>query len=81
MGRSFETFKKISSYEETNLTRNEPTCFNGMVSVRKYKVTIELIDEPTEIIQERIKKMWDENKNMHHTQPLRKEAKKYGLEL
>jgi hypothetical protein len=78
---TFETFMKLSNYQKGNLISKEPTCFNGSVSVRKYKHTIELVEEPIEVIQARIKKLWDECDNHHHWQPLKAEAKKYGLEL
>lgn len=78
---SFETFKKIGDYEICNLERKNPTCFNGVVSVKKYKVTIEEIDEPIEEIHKRLQDMWDNTDNPHHREPLRREAKKYGLSL
>ena len=78
---SIETFRKIGSYEMSNLKSNEATCFNGNVNVRKYKVTIELIEEPNELIIERLQKLWDECDNYHHWTPLRIEAKKYNYEF
>ena len=78
---SIETFIKIGSYEMSNLKSNEATCFNGNVNVRKYKVTIELIEEPNELIIERLQKLWDECDNYHHWTPLRIEAKKYNYEF
>ena len=77
----FETFREISLYEVRNLTKNEPTSINGRVNVRKYKVTIELIDEPNKVIAERIQKLWDECNNHHHWQPLIGMAKSIGYEL
>ena len=65
----------------SNLKSNEATCFNGNVNVRKYKVTIELIEEPNELIIERLQKLWDECDNYHHWTPLRIEAKKYNYEF
>ena len=78
---SFETFKEIGSYEKYNLISKEPSCFNGIVNLRKYKVTIELIEEPNEIIQERLQKLWDECNNHHNWEPLQNMAKKIGYEL
>ena len=78
---TFETFTEIGGYTKRQLISEEPTCFNGLVRVRKYKITVELVDEPVEVIQARIKKMWDECKNHHHWLPLKAEAEKYGLEL
>ena len=82
MGKiEFETFRDIGHFEITGLTQKEPSCFNGMVRVTKSRITIEEVEEPVEVIQARIQKMWDECKNSHHHQPLKAMAKKYGLEL
>jgi hypothetical protein len=79
---TFETFNKISDgYAKRNLISGEPSCFNGRVNVRKYKVTVEIVDEPIEAIQARIQKMWDECDNHHNWGPLKSEAEKYGLTL
>jgi len=77
----FETFREFGAYEKRNLTEEEPSCFNGNVTVRKYKITAELIDESDEVIKARIQKLWDECDNHHHRSPLKAEAEKYGLEL
>lgn len=78
---SFETFRQIGNYEIIQLTREKPDCFNQEVSVRKYKVTIELISEPLEVIQARIQELWDNCKNHYHWRPLKAMAKKYSMEL
>lgn len=78
---TFETFKRIDGYAKNQIIESDPTCFNGMVRVRKYRVTVELIDEPIEVIQKRIKKMWDECETHHHWDPLKAVAAEYGLEL
>ena len=70
----FETFRPI-------LKQKDPSCFNGMVRVRKYKVTVELIDEPLDVIHERIRVLKVMNPNHHNNRALQAEANKYGLEL
>ena len=77
----FETFCKISSYELRNLQFDEPSSFNGFVSVRKYKITIEEIAEPPEVIGERIQELWSQCDNHHQWDPLRVAAMKVGWEL
>ncbi len=77
----FETFTKISQYKIRDMTIESCSCFNGNVMVKKYKVTIEEIREPKEVIAERIQKLWDECDNMHHRGPLKAMAKTIGLEL
>ena len=78
---SFETFRKIGIYEQSNLLSKEPSCLNGNVSIRKYKITIEPIEESNEILSERLQKLWDECDNSHHCTPLIKAAKQIGYEL
>lgn len=78
---SIETFRDPRGYWLRQLKQEEPSSVNGDVEVRKYRVTVELIDEPDDVIRERIQKLWDECKNYHHWQPLEAMAKKYGLEL
>lgn len=37
---SFETFREIGSYTIGNLKQEKADCFNGLVSIKKYKVTV-----------------------------------------
>ncbi len=78
---SIETFRDPRGYWLNQVKKAEPSCFNGMVEVRKYRVTVELVDEPEEVIRERIQKLWDECENHHHWQPLKASGRRYGLEL
>jgi hypothetical protein len=81
MKKSFETFRKIGNYEIGNLTWNDPSCFNGSVSIRKYRVTIEEIDETSEVLGSRLIKLWNENDNHHNWGPLKGAAKEIGVTL
>jgi hypothetical protein len=63
---SFETYRNImGNYYVSQLADKEPSAFNGIVRFRKYKVTIELIEEPQEVLAERLQKLWDECDNLH----------------
>ena len=77
----FETYRRIGDYTISDMTQDKPSCFNGTVSVRKFKVTISVIDEPIEVIRERIQELWDKCDNYHHWDSLRAVAKEYGFEL
>lgn len=79
--QTFETYRGLDPYAINQLIEKEPVCWNGIVRVRKYKVTVELIDEPLEVIHTRLRKLWDANKNHHNNLPLLTEARKYGLSL
>lgn len=76
-----ETFRGLGSGELINMTQTEPTCFNGVVRVTKFKITIEPIAEPVEVIWARIQKLWDECENVHHRKPIIAMANRYGLNL
>lgn len=78
---SFETFDRPSSFAIGGMKKAEPSCFNGVVEVRRYRVTIELVDEPREVIVERLKKIWLECSNYHHWQPLERAAVEFGVDL
>lgn len=58
-----------------------PSCFNGIVNVHRYRVTVELIDEPIDVLRERVRKLWRESNNIHHSFPLRQAASALGIEL
>lgn len=81
MIKTFETFREISDYMLGDLKHDYPSCFNRNVSVKKFKVTVEEIEEPTEIIAGRLQKLWDECDNWNHRGPLKQAAKKIGYVL
>ena len=79
-----ETFRDYGHYELSNIAESawrEPSCYNGRVCVRRFRVTVEVIDEPAEVIGSRLQKLWDECDNHHHVEPLIYAAEKYGVEL
>ena len=76
-----ETFRKLKGYWLNDLIKEKPSCFNGTVDVEKYRVTIEKIEEPKEIYQKRLQKLWDECDNHHHWNAIKATAKRLGVEL
>jgi len=79
--RSFETFRKIGVFEEGQLRQEEPSVWNGNVSVVKYRVTVEIVEEPIEEIHARIQKLHNESTNPHHLMPLKQAATKFGYTI
>jgi len=65
--------------ELTRSPLDSPSCFNRAVHVRRYRVVAELIEEPIEIIRERLLALWAMSTNHHDANPLKEEAHKYGL--
>ena len=74
----FESFRKPDTHE---FLQNEPSYFNGWLRLKKYKITIELIDEPNEVYQQRLQDIWDISNNNHSYWGVKSEAKKLGFEL
>jgi hypothetical protein len=75
---TIETFRDVRGYHLNNLVNSEPSCFNGFVEVVKYRVSVEVVEEPVEVIHARLEKLWRESANWHHHEPLTEAAKKYG---
>jgi len=79
--QSIETFREIGKNFKHSLEQKEPSCFNGIVRVQRYRVTVEEIEEPVEVIAERLQKLWDYSDNHHDWQPLKDAANKIGYVL
>lgn len=58
-----------------------PSAGNGQVVVERWRVTVEKIEEPVEVIQDRIRALWRKSANHHEWTPLQRAAKKVGLVL
>ena len=77
----FETFKNMGGYEQSIMERNKPSCFNGFVSIEKFKVTIEKVEEPKEVLAERLEELWASSHNGHDIDPLKAKAAEIGYEI
>lgn len=61
----FETFRNVlDNYTVNSLKMELPSAVN-FVSYRKYKISIELIEESNEMLIERLTKMLNETTNWH----------------
>jgi hypothetical protein len=77
-----ETFRELGSYEIVGLEQTAPSCCNGYVWVEKYRITVERVEEPVEVIHARIIELWETcNNPIHYAHPLRQVAEKWGLDL
>jgi len=71
----------VTSRDITASMAATPDAYNGDVHVRKYKVTVEMIDEPIEVIQARIQDLWDNCDNSHNWKSLQYMGERYGMTL
>lgn len=75
-----EFFGAPSSWVIGRLGHDHACCFDGVVSVERYQVRVEKIDEPDDVIEARLKKLWRETeRNIHTWHPMRAYAmKRFG---
>lgn len=72
-----EFFGAPSSWEIGRLGHSHPSCFNGVVDIERYQIRVEKIDEPEDVIEARLKKLWRESEPNHHNwHPMRAFAMK-----
>ena len=73
----FETFRDMSdTYTQSHFVMKEPSSVN-FLSYRKYKVTIELIEEPTDVLIERLNILLEKEKgNYYHSSRIRVEIER-----
>lgn len=76
----FETYLEPDGYAVRNLCQEEPSCFNGTVRARRYRVVIEEIEEPVGVIAARLRKMYEESDNSHHMRPLMEVAEQFNID-
>ena len=77
----FETFRQLGSWEQNNIQSKQHSCFNGKVNIRKTRVTFEVIEEPIEVLCDRLQNLWDHSDNYHDYDPIQNVAKSLKYEL
>lgn len=69
----FETYRNLeNSYTLNQLRKEEPSNIN-FLEYRKYKITIELVDEPKEVLIKRLEDLRKETRGYDKNQRLKKE--------
>jgi hypothetical protein len=78
--RTFTTFQP-DLIEPNNITK--ASCFNGMCRIRNYRVTVEEIEEPKEVLEKRLRELWLDKNNGHSSnrKAINAEATKLGIDL
>ena len=76
-----ETFRRLGDYETHQYKQDTPSVGNGEVRVRRYRMTLEKVDEPLDVLIERLQRLWDWSDNHHDYMPLMGMAKELGVVL
>jgi hypothetical protein len=69
----FETFKDLENTYTINQLKKEEPCNINFLEYRKYKVTIELVEEPKEVLIERLERLRKESRGFDKNKRLNKE--------
>ena len=78
----YEVFGKPYYFNSpANIGSKVPMCLNGNVYYEKWRVIMEKIEEPVEILAARLLDLWETSNNIHDWSELKAEAKKLGIEL
>lgn len=61
---------------------DQPRVFNGELSLRKFRITVEVINEPIDVLRDRLRKLWRESEPNIHARPvMHQAARELGIEL
>lgn len=63
------------------IKRSEPDCYNGFVHVQRYRVTVELIEEPAEVLEARLRELLKTTTRSDAKKEIYAEAKRLGIKL
>lgn len=58
-----------------------PTAFNGIVRVERYRVTVERIEEPADVLKARLNELLERKGHIDKNKQVRKAAAKLGIKL
>ena len=76
-----ETYSVPYNLEQSCSNHNAPSAFNGYVLVERYRITVEKVEEPIEVVRDRLRKLWRESeRNFHHWTPMRATAERLGMD-
>lgn len=75
------TYDNLDSELTKAAERVKPSIGNFEVFLRRYRITVELIDEPNDVIQERLRTLWRNTRNHHEREKLATVARKLSFKL
>jgi hypothetical protein len=81
--KTFETYLPNTVNDRGHIV---PSVFNGGVNIRRYKVTVEEIKEPTDVLILRLRTIWAKRYELglghsNNLSAMKREAKNLGIEL
>lgn len=77
--RVFEGFASSTPLAVSHL-QEAPIFWNALV-LRRFRITVEVVDEPLFVLAERLRLLWRRDNNAHHADDFRKAATELGIVL
>ncbi len=81
MKKQIEVFGEPNDYLLQHLGSKEPRVWNGGVAVKRYRVTVEEIDEPKDVLKQRLQALLLKRGHISDPESIRAEAKRLGITL
>lgn len=75
-----ETFRN-PSHVLSSQRQDNPSCYNGFVCVERYRITVELIEEPQEALKARLQDLLATATRKDAVREIHAEAKRLGITL
>lgn len=80
-GFAFGTAKTIAGSRHMTV-EDHPRVFNGEIALRRFRITVEVVNEPIDVLRDRLRALWRESEpNIHTRQIFRKAANELGIDL
>ena len=79
--KKIEVFGLPNDRVLAQLGKTEPNVWNGEVSVKRYRITVEEIEEPAEVLKERLQALLKRRGHIDDVDAIRAEANRLGITL
>lgn len=76
----FETYGDPTHFIE-RLVTEKPSALNNIIRVQRYRITVELIEEPKEVLKCRLLELSNEGGHIDRRKRIRAAASKLGITL
>ncbi|MEJ6002512.1 hypothetical protein [Paucibacter soli] len=81
MNPATEVYGLPSAFQLANLASQKPRVLNGAVSVKRYRITVEEIEEPKEVLAGRLRALLQSKLHMDSQAAIRRYAEQFDIPL
>jgi hypothetical protein len=77
----YESYKEPDGYQFQNKAWENPYCFNGIVSLHQYRITVQRVEEPTDVILDRARSLYATLESRSQDTLRQYVLREYGVDL